>query len=63
MTARSRWYLDRVEDGTAVLVHEDGRIAYVPANLLPPDTRPGHWLELEVRSAPPPDRPDLRRLA
>lgn len=44
--------LDRVEEGIAVLVSDDGQRLLVRAALLPPDIREGHVMSLRLEPEP-----------
>ncbi|MDD2993838.1 MAG: hypothetical protein PWQ08_710 [Clostridiales bacterium] len=37
------WTIDRIEDGVAVLLSEDGQAVSLPAELLPDGTGEGDW--------------------
>jgi hypothetical protein len=43
-----RGFVDRIEDGVAVILLEEGGRAYVPAHRLPPTTRAGTLVRLNL---------------
>lgn len=43
-----RGFIDRVEDGVAVLLLDDGGRAYIPAGVLPPGVAAGHLVEVTL---------------
>lgn len=54
--------IDRVEDGVAVLVFEDGGRAYVPASTLPPGAGEGTVLNLSWSVATDADAGEVAQL-
>lgn len=51
MSEAPLFYLDRIEDGMAVLIH-DGREIVIPRELLPAEAREGDYLRLELSIDP-----------
>ena len=49
----SRWTVDRIENGVAVLLNEEGHGASVPLSRLPPQTAPGVVLAIPVEQNVP----------
>lgn len=51
-------FLDGLEDGVARLLmqdeHGEWRTFHLPAAALPPEAHEGSWIELAIRSIPPP---------
>ncbi len=43
-----RGIIDRLEDGVAVILVEDGGRIYLPATDLPPDSRPGTLIRVTL---------------
>ncbi len=43
-----RGIVDRVEDGVAVILLEAGGRVYLPATHLPPDSRPGTLIRVDI---------------
>lgn len=50
-----RGMVDRVEDGLAVILLEEGGRAYIPAAQLPPGAKPGTMLSVRVEVEGDPD--------
>ncbi len=50
-----RGFVDRLEDGVAVVLLDGGGRVYIPASALPPATEGGHFVEVTI--APMQGRP------
>ena len=51
--AESRWTVDRIENGVAVLLNDVGHGASVPLSRLPPQTAPGVVLAIPIEQNVP----------
>ncbi len=52
-SAESRWTVDRIENGVAVLLNDVGHSASVPLSRLPPQTAPGIVLAVPIEQNVP----------